>query len=388
MNMDIKEYNNLKRYFRNGKECIFDKTKHLLRIATPEEEIRQRVVEFLFDKMKIPYQAMETEIPVSYFVPGGRGRMDIVVYGICNEQRRPIMVVECKAASICLTEEVYLQAKGYSEIIDIPILMVTNGADAGILAWNYEKEEYEAILEFPTYEELCSPETIQTIPLTEEPYERQHYLDLFKNEVIDQEILYGTFVGEDCKRDYVPYIVNLAEGLLDTSHCIQEMDLLEYKFQKDGGLRYTTFGNTSGGSYPGLYRYFLIEDKKGDTQIISITVAGCVNGRSLLIVAIDDMDKHHNSLQLSIEHYSDRKDKCVHFWHDGTLTVGKKGKAKKQDVLDYVQMNSALTVENEQIILGQLDMSALVYVDSEDMKDFIKNLILYALVRDEFRQTR
>lgn len=78
----------------------------------------------------------------------------------------------------------------------------------------------------------------------------------------------------------------------------------------------------------------------------------------------------------------------MRFWHDGTLTVGNKGKAKKQDVVAYVKEHSSLGVEKNQIYLGEIDMSDLVYVDSDDMKELIGNLIMYALVRDAFRKEK
>lgn len=346
MKPDLQKYNELDRFVRDGKECIFDKTKHLLKIATPEEEIRQRVIAFLNDKMKIPYKSMETEVSVSYFLEGAKGRMDIVVYGLKENQRYPAMVVECKSAKVHFTEDLYIQAKKYSESVDIPVLMVTNGSDVDILAWNYDTEEYEAVEYFPTYEELCKPEDLERISLQEVSYERHEYSDLFKDEIIDLEFEYGEYIGESCKRSMVPYIVNLAESFMDTSHKIENLEMKGFKFIKDGGIRYTSFGNAGGGSFPGFYRYFIIKDNKGDNQLISMSVLGCSNGRSLLIVAIDDMDKHHNSLQLSIEHNSILIGKKLKIWHDGTLTVGNKGKAKKQEVIDFIEEKSSLKVKS------------------------------------------
>ena len=98
----------------------------------------------------------------------------------------------------------------------------------------------------------------------------------------------------------------------------------------------------------------------------------------------DDLDKHHNSLQLSIEHFSILIGNKLKIWHDGTLTVGNKGKAKKQEVIDFVEENSSLKVIGGKIQLGELDMSDLLYVDNKGMKEFIGNLIEYALVRDDF----
>ena len=388
MKLELSNYNNLDRYIRNGKECIFDKTKQLLRIATPEEEIRQRVIEFLHDKMLIPYKAIETEIPVSYFVQGAKGRMDILIYGLKEGLRYPIMVIECKSVNIHLTEEVYTQAKNYSEIIDIPLLMVTNGTEADILSWNYNTNMYEAIEYFPTYDELCRPDKLEKIAILEVPYERHIYEDLFKEEIINAEFGYAEYLGEDCPMELAPHIINLAECFRDTSHKIDNLELNTHTYIQDGGTRYTSFGNVSGGSYTGFYRFFIIEDKDKNTQILSMSVMGCINGRTLLLVAIDDLDKHHNSLQLSLEHYTTIIDNKLRLWHDGTLTVGKKGKAKKQEVIDYIKENSSLEINNGEIQLGEINLSKLLYIDSKEMKSLIGNLIEYALIRDEFRKTK
>lgn len=388
MRIELSKYSDNEIFIRDGKECFFDKTKHVLRIATPEEKIRQRVVDFLHNEMAIPYAAMETEIPVSYFVAGEKGRMDIVVYGLKDGQRCPAMVVECKAKKVEMTENVYIQAKRYAEIIDIPVLMVTNGIEMDMLAWNYDKERYDAIEYLPDYKDLCEPESLEKIALKEVSYERHSYVDLFKDEIIDLELEYAEYVGEDCKRSMIPHVVNIAECFMDTSHKLNNLELKTYKFINDGGIRHTTFGNAAGGTFTGFYRYFIVEDKRGNTQIISMAVCGCSNGRSLLVVAVDDLNEHHNSLQLSLEHFSILIGCKLKIWHDGTLTVGNRGKARKQEVIDFVEEHSSLKVVNGKIQLGELDLSDLLYVDSCGMKELIKNLIEYAMVRDDFRHIK
>ena len=91
---------------------------------------------------------------------------------------------------------------------------------------------------------------------------------------------------------------------------------------------------------------------------------------------------------MSIEHFSSLIDKKLKIWHDGTLTVGNKGKAKKQEVIEFVTNNSSLKVECGKVRLGEVDMSNLVYMDGEDMKELVGNLIEYALVRDDFRKMK
>lgn len=54
MKIDLTKYNKPERYLRKQKECIIDRVNNCLRPATPEEDVRQRVLEFLHEEMKIP----------------------------------------------------------------------------------------------------------------------------------------------------------------------------------------------------------------------------------------------------------------------------------------------------------------------------------------------
>ena len=57
---DIEEPRTL---LRNGKDCYFDKVSKQLRIKTPEETVRQKLIIYLNQTLKIPLEAMEIEVP-------------------------------------------------------------------------------------------------------------------------------------------------------------------------------------------------------------------------------------------------------------------------------------------------------------------------------------
>lgn len=126
-------------------------------------------------------------------------------------------------------------------------------------------------------------------------------------------------------------------GLLqDQRYSLRSQSFNGINLIEDGGLRYMSYGNAAGGTYPGYYRYFIVEDKEGNHQIVSMSifataktindpVYGTRKGITYLVVAIDDFDKSHNSLQLSIDKYVYVGKMECKIWHDGTLTAGKKG---------------------------------------------------------------
>ena len=98
--------------------CILRK-KNL--VCTPEEWVRQHVVHFLISE-GIPEGLIASEYNLDY--NGRSKRADIVVF---DREQRPILIVECKAPEINLTEQVFNQIAGYNHELRVAYLMMTNG---------------------------------------------------------------------------------------------------------------------------------------------------------------------------------------------------------------------------------------------------------------------
>ena len=67
-------------------------------------------------------------------------------------------------------------------------------------------------------------------------------------------------------------MVNFVECLLDNEYHLPIKKYKLFKVIDDLGVRYTSYGNASGGIFTGLYRSFLVEHKKS-TEIVSIGVS-------------------------------------------------------------------------------------------------------------------
>ena len=179
----------------------------------------------------------------------------------------------------------------------------------------------------------------------------------------------------------------MAECLLDTSIKVDTLSLSNYKFVKDGGIRFTSFGNASGGKYIGLFRYFLVKDKRDNVQLVSLTVMSCQNGSTLLIVAVDDFDKHHNSLQLSMDLFSEVDNGTMRLFHNGRMAVGNIGQIKSEIVREYVLSKADFKLKDStHFIIGELDITRELSFENDDVRTLVSNLIEYALLRDELRK--
>ena len=114
---------------------------------TPEEYVRQTILHVLETQYEYPHGLIGEEVPIE--VAGLKKRCDAIVY---NRQMEPLMLIEFKAETVPLTQQVFDQAAIYNRHLQVPYLMVSNGKDtivAEVLA-----TEYRFLTYVPNYQEL------------------------------------------------------------------------------------------------------------------------------------------------------------------------------------------------------------------------------------------
>lgn len=99
--------------------CIIRK-KHL--VLTPEEWVRQHTIHYLIGQKQVPVGRISSEHTVQ--INGQARRCDIVVF---SESGKPLLIVECKATSIPLSEQTFLQTSNYVQQLRAPYFWMTNG---------------------------------------------------------------------------------------------------------------------------------------------------------------------------------------------------------------------------------------------------------------------
>ena len=120
------------------KKLIFDRIRKKFVTLTPEEWVRQHVIAFLIDEKKIS----DTKIAVEYRLTWNQmqHRCDIVVF---DEDYKPRLIVECKAISIPISQQVFDQIARYNISLKVPSLMVTNGMQHIYANINFEEKSYK-----------------------------------------------------------------------------------------------------------------------------------------------------------------------------------------------------------------------------------------------------
>ena len=108
---------------RENKTYVFDPLRKRMVLLTPEEEVRQKMLYLLVEHLKVPSGLIAVEYSLK--VNGLDKRADAVVFGT---EGTPIMVVECKAPHVEITQAVLDQALRYHSALRPRFLLLSNGA--------------------------------------------------------------------------------------------------------------------------------------------------------------------------------------------------------------------------------------------------------------------
>lgn len=380
----------LEKFQRDG-DCIYDPIRCFLLAATPEECVRQKTIVFLQQELGIPINRIFVEESMAHTKKGARGRADIVIYRD-DECTDVLMIIECKAPHInVLGDEVFNQACGYREILNADYIMLVNGIEA--IIYYYNDGAYHEVKDIPLLEELLRKEVSFVKP---EPFVPYKYEELMSDEF--QEAF-----AENCDiSEYTPkYIKGVALNLINLIiyKDIKKREFLEkIGVSEDCYVSMPHFGNSGGGNYQTLSHLFIAKDYRDRDQVLGISICATAHtendphwgnrtGTTQLNVSITNQEARHHSLQLNL-------DRCcrynpltniVDITHNGSLTSGKGGTAKRADVIAYIKDRAPELVHNDEIYLGRLNNSRLLEWNDPNVQSFIRNLLRYAVLRDGFR---
>lgn len=111
---------------------VFDTIRKKWVVLTPEEWVRQNILQYLLITKKYPpsLMAVEKEIKLASL----RKRCDIVVY---NRKSEPWMIIECKEMDVTLSEKTMEQILRYHIALPAKYLIITNGS----FCFGFEKQE-------------------------------------------------------------------------------------------------------------------------------------------------------------------------------------------------------------------------------------------------------
>ena len=132
----------------NGQiEEIWDDVRKRWLVLTPEEWVRQHAVKYLQNQKGYPAGRMAIERGLK--VNGMQRRTDIVIY---NRHGQPHLIVECKAPTVSITQNVFDQIARYNITLRVPYLLVTNGMEHYCCRIIHEEGRWEFLEDIPSAE--------------------------------------------------------------------------------------------------------------------------------------------------------------------------------------------------------------------------------------------
>ena len=126
-----------------GKDFIYDTIRNKWIMLTPEEWVRQNMIQYLTTTFQYPASlfSVEKEIQVGEL----KKRFDIIIY----KDVRPWMIIECKQTGVPISSSTLQQTLAYNSEVKAPFLCLTNGNNSYL--WKFETNTITALHEFPIY---------------------------------------------------------------------------------------------------------------------------------------------------------------------------------------------------------------------------------------------
>ena len=126
------------------KRFILDPIRKKFVLLTPEEWVRQHVIQDLMDK---GISKTRLSVEKKFEVMGKQKRFDVVVAGA---NASIALLVECKAPEVPITQLTFDQIARYQLVLKADYLMLTNGLQHIYCQIDYERQAYHFVPDFPS----------------------------------------------------------------------------------------------------------------------------------------------------------------------------------------------------------------------------------------------
>lgn len=130
---------------------VFDPVRRRWVALTPEEWVRQHVINFLLHDLGCPAALMGVE--AGLVLNGRAKRADIVVH---DRSARAVLLVECKAPDVRIVQSTFEQAARYNLVFKVRYLLVTNGRHHFCCVVDHQRGTVDFLPALPTYAQMIA----------------------------------------------------------------------------------------------------------------------------------------------------------------------------------------------------------------------------------------
>jgi hypothetical protein len=137
-----------------GGQLVYDSLRRKYVALTPEEEVRQRFVCYLTEYLHYPPGLIRIE--ASFRLHSMLRRADILIHDRAGE---PVMIVECKAPTVKISQEVFDQVINYNFSYGVRYLIVTNGITHYVGRIDRQNHSFALLDHIPDYATITTEQT-------------------------------------------------------------------------------------------------------------------------------------------------------------------------------------------------------------------------------------
>lgn len=129
-----------------NKYLIMDELRKKYLVLTPEEWVRQHIVQYLINFKKYPRGliSLEKGLRVNDLLK----RTDVLVY---DQHGNPVLLIECKAPEVKITQDVFDQAARYNSVYKLRYMIVTNGLEHFCAEIDHDTSKYKFLNDIPSF---------------------------------------------------------------------------------------------------------------------------------------------------------------------------------------------------------------------------------------------
>ena len=131
---------------KENKPLVFDQIRKKWLRCTPEEWVRVHCLNYLIHTLNYPASWIKVENEIKLY--NTSKRFDIMVV---NPNRGNLLLVECKAPSVKIDQQVFDQIARYNLEAKSQYTMLTNGMNHYFCTMDYTNQRYHFIKELPNF---------------------------------------------------------------------------------------------------------------------------------------------------------------------------------------------------------------------------------------------
>jgi len=135
----------------NNRQEILDPVRHKFVTLTPEEWVRQHLISYLTHVKGYPVSIIGVEKQL--ILNKLPKRFDLVIF---KRNGTPLLLAECKAPGVEITEKAFDQAARYNMLLQADYFLITNGLEHYPCRIDYENKQYIFIEDVPHFSDLSS----------------------------------------------------------------------------------------------------------------------------------------------------------------------------------------------------------------------------------------